>query len=73
MRACTNYSHATSSCAELMASKRKRSIMCLEKKLDKIVEIQQGKSQRAVVNRFGVAKSTVGNIWKDRDTCNNEC
>ena len=33
--------------------------MSLEKKLNIIAEIRQGKSQRAVVDYFGVAKSTV--------------
>ena len=50
-----------------MASKRKRSVMSLEKKLDIIAELRQGKSQRAVSNRFGVAKSMVGDIWKNKD------
>ena len=50
-----------------MASKRKGSVMSLEKKLDIIAELQQGKSQRAVSDYFGVAKSTVGDIWKNKD------
>ena len=50
-----------------MASKKKHSIMSLEKKLGIIAELQQGKSQRAVSDRFGVAKSTMGNIWKNKD------
>ena len=53
--------------AETMASKRKRSVMSLEKKLDIIAEVRQGKSQRAVADRFGVAKSTVGDIWKNKE------
>ena len=50
-----------------MASKRKRSVMSLEKKLDIITQIRQGRSQRAVADGFGVAKSTVGDIWKNRE------
>ena len=50
-----------------MASKRKRSVMSLEKKLDIIADLRQGKSQRAVSDRFGVAESTVGDIWKNKD------
>ena len=41
--------------------------MSLEKKLDIIAEIRQGKSQRAVLDRFGVTKSTVGDIWKNKE------
>ena len=41
--------------------------MSLEKKLDIIAELRQGKSQRAVSDRFGVAKLTVGDIWKNKD------
>ena len=56
-----------------MASKRKRSVMSLEKKLDIITQIRQGRSQRAVADGFVVAKSTVGDIWKierrSRFTC----
>ena len=41
--------------------------MSLEKKLDIITQIRQGRSQRAVADGFGVAKSTVGDIWKNRE------
>ena len=41
--------------------------MSLEKKLDIIAELRQGKSQRAISDRFGVAKSTMGNIWNNKD------
>ena len=50
-----------------MASKRKRSVMSLEKKLDIITQRRQGRSQRAVADGFGVAKATVGDIWKNRE------
>ena len=30
-----------------------------------IWEVQKGSLQRVVAERFGVAKSTVGDIWKD--------
>ena len=50
-----------------MASKRKRSVVSLEKKLDIIAQIREGKSQRLVAEHFGVPYSTVGNIWKSRE------
>ena len=47
-----------------MATKRKR---CVLKKLEIIVEIHTGKEQMLVSDIFGVPKSTIGDIWKDRD------
>ena len=41
--------------------------MTLGKKLEVISEIRSGKSQRSAADIFGVSKSTVGDIWKDRD------
>ena len=46
--------------------KRKRSVMTFETKMKIIQEVQKGRSQRVVAERFGVAKSTVGDIWNDR-------
>ena len=62
-RACTKLLAALNT----MASKRKHSIMSLKKKLDIIAKVRQGKSQKAVSVRFGVAKSTLGDIWKNKD------
>ena len=49
-----------------VANKRKRSVLTLEKKLNIVKELEKGISQRAVGAKFGVAKSTVADIWKDR-------
>ena len=46
--------------------KRKRSVMTLETKMKIVCDSQSGSSQRFVAEKFGVAKSTVGDIWKDR-------
>ena len=67
VRACASYNLARFASGPAMASKRKRSVMSLEKKLDIITQIRQGRSQRAVADGFGVAKSTVGDIWKNRE------
>jgi hypothetical protein len=40
--------------------------MTLETKMKIVCDIQSGSSQRFVAEKFGVAKSTVGDIWKDR-------
>ena len=50
-----------------MASKRKRTVIMLEKKLQVIAEVRNGKSQRLIAETFGVPKSTVGDIWKERE------
>ena len=47
--------------------KRKRSVFTLEMKLSIIKELEKGSSQRAVGESFGVPKSTVADIWKDRN------
>ena len=46
--------------------KRKRSVLTLEKKLEIVRALDNGSSQRVVAENFGVAKSTVADIWKDR-------
>ena len=38
----------------------------LETKIEIIHELQKGSSQRVVAGIFGVAKSTVSDIWRDR-------
>ena len=53
--------------ASSSATTRKRSVLTLEKKLDIITELRKGKSVRSVSALFEVPKSTVGDIWKDRD------
>jgi len=56
-----------------MASKqkRKRSVITLEKKLEVIKELREGKSQRCVADLCSLPKSTVGDIWKDREKIQN--
>ena len=49
-----------------LPNKRKRSMVTLETKMEIVCELQKGNSQRVVAERFGVAKSTVGDIWKYR-------
>ncbi len=49
-----------------VGSKRKRSVLTLEKKLEILKKLEKGLSQRVVGEKFGVAKSTVADIWKDR-------
>lgn len=46
-------------------AKRKRSVVTLEKKIDIIRELKTGVSQRDVAKKFSMAKSTIGDIWKD--------
>ena len=53
--------------ASSSTTKRKHSVLTLEKKLDIITELRKGKSVRSVSGLFEVPKSTVGDIWKDRD------
>ena len=46
--------------------KRKRSVLTLETKLNIVQVLEKGTSQRVVGKKFSVAKSTVADIWKDR-------
>ena len=41
--------------------------MTLERKLEIIGEIRKGKSQRLAAIQFDVPKSTIGDIWRERD------
>ena len=50
-----------------MASKRKRNVLSLERKLDIISQVRKGKLQRAVAKLFDTARSTEGDIWKNRE------
>ena len=50
-----------------MASKRKRNALTLEKKLEIIGDMKKGKSVRCVSGLYDVPKSTVGDIWEDRE------
>ena len=50
-----------------MASKQKRNVLSLERKLNIIAQVRKGKLQRAVAKHFDAAKSTVGDIWKNRE------
>ena len=45
----------------------KRSVLSLERKLDIIAQVRKGKLQRAVAKLFDAAKSTVGDILKNRE------
>ena len=42
-------------------------MLSLEKKLEIIAELRKGKSQRLASVQFGIPKSTVGDIWKERE------
>jgi len=53
--------------------KRKRSVLTLERKFQIIQELQKGISQRVAGEKLGVAKSTVGDIWKERKKVSNPC
>ena len=46
--------------------KRKRAVRTLGKKLEIVHSLEKGASQRVVCKKFAVAKSTVTDIWKDR-------
>jgi len=46
-------------------TKRKWSVLKLERKFE-IKELEKGFSQRVVGDKFGVAKSTVRDVWKER-------
>ena len=46
--------------------KRKRSVLTLASKLEIISALKKDSSQRVVAEKFGVAKSTVCDIWRDR-------
>ena len=48
------------------SKKRKRSVLTLEMKLEIVKVLEKGTSQRVVGDKFGVAKSTVADIWKYR-------
>ena len=50
-----------------MTPKRKRTVITLKKKLQVIAEVRNGKSKRLVAETLGVPKSTVGDIWKERE------
>ena len=53
--------------APRVGSKRKRAVLTLEKKLQVLKELDKGLSQRLVGEKQGIAKSTVADIWKDRE------
>ena len=52
---------------EMATSKQRRSVLILEKKVEIIREIEKGKSQPCVAELFELPKSSVGDIWKDRE------
>ena len=51
--------------------KRKRSVATLDTKMKIIGEVKEGSSQKFVADKYGVAKSTVSDIWKDREKIEN--
>ena len=61
--------HTRSTCyhTRVMVSKRKCSVLNLEKKTKVIADIRAGKSQRFVGETDGVPKSTVADIWEERE------
>ena len=58
--------HVVKMATAAVCAKRKRSVLDLETKLEIVKELEKGTSQRTVDDKFGVAKSTVADIWKDR-------
>ena len=46
--------------------KRKRAVLMLGKKLEIVQSLETGALQKVVGEKFGVAKSTIADIWKDR-------
>ena len=52
---------------EMATSKQKQSDLILVKKIELIREIERGKYQRCVAEIFEMPKSTIGDIWKDRE------
>ena len=48
--------------------KRKRSVITLERKLEVIKELENGRSQRVVAASllFEIPESIIGNIWNNR-------
>ena len=48
-------------------TKQKRSVVTLEVKLKIIKELEEDKLQRLVAEQFKVAKSTISDIWRDRE------
>ena len=49
------------------SKKRKRIAHTLETKLEIVKALEKGDSQRFVSQNFGIAKSTVADIWRDRE------
>ena len=49
------------------SKKRKRSAHTLETKLEIVKALEKGDSQRLVGQKFSIAKSTVADIWRDRE------
>ena len=49
------------------SKKRKRITHSLETKLEIVKALEKGDSQRLVVQKFEIAKSTIADIWRDRE------
>lgn len=54
-----------------VSNKRKRSVLTLETKLEIVRALEKGNAQREFASKFGVAKSTVADNWKDRQKLSN--
>ena len=52
--------------AHVAGQKRKRTVLTLETKSLIVRALEEGNSQRVVGEKFGVAKSTIADIWKYR-------
>ena len=48
------------------SKKRKRTIHTLEMKLEIVKALEKGDSQRLVGQKYGIAKTTIADIWRDR-------
>ena len=49
-----------------VSHRRKQAVLTLRTKLEIVRALEKGSSQRVVGEKYGVAKSTITDIWKDR-------
>ena len=61
------------SSSKVSVTKRKRSVLTLEKKLEIVAESKKSKSVRSVSGQFDVPKSTVSDIWRGRQKNGSNC
>ena len=55
----------------LKMATRKRRVITLDQKLKIIDDLRKGRSQQLVSDTYGVPKSTIDDIWKERDKVEN--